>query len=90
MSHVFVDDSQDNMNLNDLVPHNDTEYNFQPEEEQVAVQVHQQPPALSDKLISNQFLPHSRSSPIRDSDKRPPGLDLPSRPADNGAFQAIE
>ena len=28
MSHVFVDDSQDNMNLNDLVPHNDTEYNF--------------------------------------------------------------
>ena len=28
MSHVFVDDSQDNMNLNELVPHNDTEYNF--------------------------------------------------------------
>lgn len=36
MSHVFVDDSQDNMNLNDLVPHNDTEYNYQPDEAQSA------------------------------------------------------
>jgi len=42
MSHVFIDDSQDNINI---VPHNDTEYNYQPEEENLNIKI-QEPPQL--------------------------------------------
>lgn len=57
LSQVFIDDSQDNGHINDLVPHNDTQYCLA--DDSIVVQLGKQGSALSNKMqgANSQFLP---------------------------------